>query len=101
MSIHYDEKGKIFSHVIRKSPILATIQTLTHRIHGTIHVRNGDRLIDELANSGQFLAVTGATIFASSGKPLYRSDFLSVNRDLIIWLLPAEEGPSETSASGG
>ena len=101
MSIHYDEKGKIFTHVISKNPVLATIQTLTHRIQGTVHVREGDRLIDELTNAGQFLAVTGATIFTFSGQALYRSEFLTVNRDHIVWLLPTEESQPCLSAPGG
>ena len=101
MNIHYDEKGKIFTPIVSKSPILATIQTLTHRIQGTLHVRNEGRLIEELVNAGQFLAVTGATVFGSHGKPLYHSEFLTINRDHIIWLLPSEDSQPDHSMPGG
>jgi hypothetical protein len=101
MSIHYDEKGKIFTYIVSKIQVPAIIQTLTHRIHGTVHVRDGDRLIEELCNGHQFLAVTSAVVFTVNGKPLYRSEFLTINREHIVWLLPSNEAQPGESMPGG
>ena len=48
MSIEYDEKGKIFTDVVSKTAIHATIQTTTHLLQGYIHVRRDQRIKDEL-----------------------------------------------------
>lgn len=100
MSITYDEKGKLFTEVISKDPRPALIQTLTHRIQGTIYVRRGERLIDELC-CVQFIAVTDAVIYNAQGAPLYRSDFLTINREHVVWVLPQEEAPPDQSEVEG
>jgi hypothetical protein len=91
MTTHYDHKGKYFTEVISKDVVHATIQTLTVHIRGCIHVRPGERFKDELNNSDQFIAVTDASVFNARGDQLYRTDFLAVNRDLIIWVGPEDE----------
>lgn len=101
MSTHFNEKGKFFTQIVAKDPVQATIQTLTHRIEGTVHIRRGSRLIDELHAAGQFLPVTSAVIYDASGASLYRSDFVAVNLDHIIWLLPQEETVPPGAEAGG
>ena len=91
MSIRFDEKGKFFTDVISKEAIPVIIQTLTHRIQGNIHLRPGERLKDEINQFEIFNAITEAKIFDHSGKELYRSDFLALNRDHIIWILPEDQ----------
>jgi hypothetical protein len=46
MSILFEEKGKIFTNVIHKQAKSAIIQTLTHRIQGEVHIKEGERLMD-------------------------------------------------------
>jgi hypothetical protein len=45
---------------------------------------------DELNQSDKFIAVTDATIFDSQGDLSYKCDFITVNRDHIIWIMPEE-----------
>ncbi len=87
----YDEKGKIFTQVISKKPVQVTIQTSHHLIHGKIHIRPNDRLKDELNQSEKFIAITDAAISNLQGTFLYRSKFLTLNIDHIIWMIPDDE----------
>jgi hypothetical protein len=91
MTIRFDEKGKFFTDVITKEAVAVVIQTVGFIIHGRVHVRPNERLKDELNTNEQFLAVTDAIIFDSDGAEKYHSDFLSVNRDHIVWVIPVEE----------
>lgn len=91
MSMHVDHKGKYFTNVISKDVVRTIIQTLTIRIVGDIYVRPGERLKDELNKSDKFIAVTDAIVLNARGEEIYRSDFLTVNLDHILWLSPASE----------
>ena len=39
----------------------------------------------------RFIAVTNAEIYNPNGEMLYTSDFLAVNREHIVWLMPINE----------
>jgi hypothetical protein len=91
MVLEYDDKGKYFTDVISKDLILTHIQTLTHHIRGFVYVRKGERLSDELNQDNLFLAVTSAEIYNPDGEILYTSDFLAVNREHIVWLMPLKD----------
>jgi hypothetical protein len=101
MSIRFDEKGKFFTDVISKEAVPVVIQTLTHRVQGLIHIKPGERLKDEINQSEAFFAVTEAKIFDHTGKRLYSCDFMAINRDHIIWLLPEDQIVSPDSAKRG
>ena len=90
MVLEYDEKGKFYTDIIKKEVVFAQIHTPANRIMGYIHIRIGDRLSDEINQDRLFLAVTGAEIFDLAGELLYTSEFLAVNRQHIIWLMPVE-----------
>jgi hypothetical protein len=94
MEIEYDEKGKFFTDVISKEVVRSDIQTMTHHIRGNIHVRKGERLSDEINQPNLFLPVTSAEIYSQDGAMLYTSDFLAVNREHIVWLMPVNDHPS-------
>lgn len=96
MNLHVDYKGKYFTDIITKDTLSATIQTLTVRITGEIHVRIQQRLKDELNRDEQFIAVTDAIVTNTHGDVVYRSEFLVVNRDHILWLSPHDEGDHDT-----
>jgi hypothetical protein len=91
MVLEYDDKGKYFTDVISKDLILSHIQTLTHHIRGFVHVRKGERLSDVLNQDDHFIAVTSAEIYNPDGEILYTSDFLAVNREHIVWLMPLKD----------
>jgi hypothetical protein len=91
MSIRFDDKGKFFTDVVAKESIPVIIQTPTNRIQGMIHVRPGSRLKDEINQSEPFFAVTEATIFDLSGEEQFHCEFMAINREHIIWLMPLDE----------
>jgi len=88
----FEDKGKIYTKVVTKSPVKVVLQTTTNRIIGNMHVRPGDRLKDTLVSSDDFLAITDAIIFNSDGKKLlYKTNFTAVNINQILWVVPEEE----------
>jgi hypothetical protein len=100
MTIEFDDKGKFFTDIISKNPIPVMIQTVTHRIHGNIHIRQDQRLKDELNLLEKFIAITDAVIYSPDGQVLYQANFLAVQRDEIIWVLSDSEivDPSKGNA---
>ena len=99
MSIKFDEKGKFFTDVVSKLPVPATIQTVTHRVKGNIHVREDQRVKDTLEKVGQFLAVTEATVYSGQGKALHECAFLAINLDQVVWVLPEENAAPSTPST--
>ena len=91
MILEYDEKGKYYTDVIKKEVILCNVQTTIHRIKGYIHIRKGERLSDEINRDNFFLAVTNAQVCSLEGELLFNNDFLAVNREQIVWIMPIEE----------
>ena len=91
MYTQFEEKGKIFTQKITKEQKKVIIQTTQQKIIGTIHIQMDNRLIDELNGSNQFLAITDANIFDFENNLIHQSDFLSINTDQIIWVLPIED----------
>lgn len=94
MSTDFNDKGKYFTDVISKVAIPATIQTITHRIEGFIHVRVDERVKSELDRSEAFLAVTNAKVLAADGSVLYQAAFMSVARSQIVWVIPSDANPA-------
>lgn len=99
MTIEFDENGKFFTDVVAKFPVLASIQTVNQLVRGTIHVRQGERLKDELDHNEIFLAVTDVTILGSEGQVLFQAPFLAVRRSQIVWVLPEKDDFINTSKS--
>jgi hypothetical protein len=91
MSIRFDEKGKYFTSVISKEPRPVLIQTLLHRIEGSVYTRQDERFKDAMSQEEVFIAVTDATVQSLQGTLLFQSEFLLVNRSQIIWMIPVEE----------
>jgi hypothetical protein len=95
MSIEYDEKGKIFTEHISKVATSATIQTTTHLLRGRIHVRRDQRIIDELDQDENFLAVTDVSVLGADGQVLFQSPFLALRRAHIVWVIPEQKSREE------
>jgi len=98
MTIEYDEKGKIFTDIVSKRSIQATVQTTTHLMRGLVHVRRDQRIKDELNTDEKFLALTDVNILAPDGQILFQAPFLAVNRAHIIWILPEQNKNDEDSS---
>ncbi len=95
MSFEYDEKGKLYTDVVTKVSVNALLQTTTHLIRGKIHIRQGERIKDELDRDELFLAVTDASILGPDGQTLHSAPFLAVRRAQIVWLLPSIDEASQ------
>lgn len=94
MTVEFNDRGKYFTDIISKVAVSAVIQTVTHRIEGAIHVRLDERVKDELDRPEQFLAVTDAKVFANDGTILYSTDFMTVARSQIVWVIPGNDIPN-------
>jgi hypothetical protein len=91
MSIeYYDEKGKVFTDIVSKVAIQATVQTTTHLMRGQLHVRRDQRLKDELDHSEKFLALTDVSILGPDGQSLFQAPFVAVQRAQIVWVIPEQ-----------
>lgn len=91
MKTSFDEKGKIFTEVVKKRPVNVHIQTSKHLIRGKFHVRLNERIKDELDRSDTFVALTDAGIYDLKGGLIYRCGFLTVNRLDIVWLFQDDD----------
>lgn len=92
MMFEYDEKGKIYTNVVSKVAVPALIQTTLQLIRGLMHVRQGERVKDELDRDELFLAITDASVLAPDGVTiLHKAPFLAVRRNQIVWIVPLEE----------
>ncbi len=92
MSLEFNEKGKYFTDIISKSAVPAIIQTVSHRIEGSVHVRIDGRVKDELDTHEPFLAVTNARVFnPADNSVLYETNFMSISRSQIVWVIPGDE----------
>lgn len=97
MTMEFDDKGKIFTNIVPKESIPVIIQTSSNRVEGLFHARYDNRLKDELNNevTEKFIAITEAVVYDDNGNELYTTNFLALNRDSIIWLIPQYEEDGE------
>lgn len=91
MTIEYDEKGKYYTNVIQKVPVPSMVQTTKNLIRGLIHVRQDERLKDELESDELFIAITDASVCDADGKVIYSGNFIAVQKDQIVWIMPLSE----------
>jgi len=99
MSIeYYDEKGKVFTDVVTKVAIQATIQTTTHIMRGRLHIRKDQRIKDELDHNENFLALTDVSILGPDGQSLFQAPFVAVQRAQIVWVIPEQNNNEEESS---
>jgi hypothetical protein len=100
MTIEFDDNGKFFTDIISKTPIPVMVQTVTHRIHGNIHVSPDRRLKDELDLPERFVAITDAVVYSPDEQVLYQTGFLAVQRSEIVWVMP-DDGVADRSKESG
>jgi len=97
MTFDYSNEGKIFTDVISKIPYEVSIQTTSHLIKGMLHVRPDSRIKDQLDSEKSFVALTNVSIYDTDGNILYQSDFLAVQKEQIVWVLPKEKENKEAN----
>jgi hypothetical protein len=91
MTIEYDDKGKYYTDIVKKQPVPVVIQTVTHLVRGLVHVREGERLKNELERDEIFLAVTQASVYGAEDKVLFTAPFMAIQRVQIVWIMPVDE----------
>ncbi|MFH1185763.1 MAG: hypothetical protein V1755_12115 [Chloroflexota bacterium] len=91
----FDDKGKFYTDWVSKTAVQATLQTVGQLVRGTVHVREGERLKDELDRDEPFLAVTDATVVDAEGRTLFEGPFLAVRRSQIVWVMPEAADPKD------
>ena len=87
MEVRVDEKGKYFTPRIAKDAVTAFVRTRDQVIIGSIYVRPGNRLTDELnSDSAPFLPITDAQVFSAADEALrYRAGLLLLAyRDIVL-----------------
>ena len=98
MTFEYDEKGKIFTDIVTKVAISATIQTTTHMIRGKLQVRRDQSIKDELDVNESFLALTDVSVLGPDGQTLFETPFLALRRSHIIWVMPEQNQDEERTS---
>jgi|WetSurMetagenome_2_1015567.scaffolds.fasta_scaffold355222_2 hypothetical protein len=87
----FEDKGKIFTEVIQKKPIEVMIKITGQIVRGMIYIRPKERLKDEMDNLDLFLPVTNATVMDDTQKVLFKTHFMVIHREQVIWLMPIDE----------
>ena len=95
MTTEYDEHGKYFTDIVTKVSIQVTVQTTTHMMRGSMHVRRDQRVKDELDRDEKFLALTDVQVLGPDGQSLYHSPFVAVDRTHIVWVMPEPKSGEE------
>ena len=67
-----------------------TILTGNYRITGVIELFQGARLTDYLVEAKSFIAVTNAEVLDNQNQKVLTSSFLTIHRDNIEIIMPAE-----------
>lgn len=101
MSVRYNEKGKYFTEVVTKDQVDAVIQTTCQRLQGKVHIRPGMRLKDSLNEGPRFIAVTDGLFLDSDNQEFDPFEFLTLNREQIVWIIPMNEGESDSGGKAG
>jgi hypothetical protein len=81
-----DDRGKYFTPRVAKEAVVAFVRTADQLIVGSIYVRPGYRLTDELnSDLAPFLAITDAQVFRAADETLlYRTSLLMLAYQSII-----------------
>ncbi|HYN87586.1 MAG TPA: hypothetical protein VER55_03600 [Ardenticatenaceae bacterium] len=84
-----DSKGKYYTTRVSTELLEVLVETARGQVRGFLHVRPDRRLSDELNGEQQFLAITDATVTDPAGATLYRTGFLALNKNEVVWVVPA------------
>jgi hypothetical protein len=89
------EKGKIFTPVVKKNKIKVRIETTLTRMECFVYIHPDNRLSDELNQTKQFLPVTDLVVLSSNGKTVENHAFASIQINQIVWIAPISEEEKE------
>ncbi len=75
--------------VDNREKVRVIVYTATHRIEGTYSKHPGIRFLDDLNSRKEFIPITNAKI-SSLGEPVTQSDFLALNKRVIVFITSPE-----------
>jgi hypothetical protein len=87
MDVRIDEKGKFFTPRITKDAVTAFVRTASKIIVGSVYVRPGNRLTDELnGDPSSFLPITHARVYNADDESFqFQSSFiLAAYREILL-----------------
>lgn len=91
MATRIDHNGKMYTDHVRKQKVAAVVQTTTHRMRGYVFCAPDERLKDQLNGDGeQFIAIADAEVLNANDQVIHRVEFLTLNKQHIVWLLPVD-----------
>lgn len=78
---------------IQKEEKAIIAYTRNYKVEGKMYLPIGARLSDFISSAQQkkFIPVTGAVVSDLSGNQVCKTDFLELNRDEIVFLVPRSE----------
>ena len=92
ISRRIDAKGKVFTNIVRKVDLRVLVQTARQVIVGNLYLNQDNRLLDEMNNGAEFLALTDVWVYDQNASQLrFTAQFLSLNKAHIITIVPVEE----------
>ena len=86
-----DEKGKIFTPLMRKKKQSVLIQTSSSLFSATIHLHPDNRLSDELNILDKFLSVTDVQLLDPKKKVVAEYPYIAIQVSQIVWITPLGE----------
>ncbi len=90
-----DEKGKIFTPLMKKIKQQVQIQTVKDLFSGTLHIHPESRLSEELNKTEKFLLVTDAKLLGSKNQVMAKYPFIAIQITQIIWITPLDENKED------
>jgi hypothetical protein len=74
--------------IVDKTEVI--VCTKDFRVYGKVALVPGARLTDYIVEANQFIAVTDVEVKDAQGNLILHTPFLDINRDHIVFILPAE-----------
>ncbi|MBC7230500.1 MAG: hypothetical protein H5T74_08955 [Actinobacteria bacterium] len=88
----------------KKERMRVELYTTTHRIVADLHVFAGARLTDIMQSreTSSFFALTDVEVYElATGREVFRTDFIDVNRSHIVMVRPLQKPPAASAPREG
>jgi hypothetical protein len=83
LSNYFDKINKVSVNVI--------IKTDDNIIIGDLYIRPQNRIMDELDHADTFVALTNAIVLDNTGKVRFKTHFMTINTQKIVYVIPKDE----------
>ena len=90
MTFEYDEKGKIFTDIVSKVAVPATIQTTTHLLRGVFMSAGTSASKMNWITMKNSLRLPMLAYWGRTDNHSFTSPFVAVQRAHIVWVIPEQ-----------